>query len=345
MPTIVDIERAAADDIVVRGASLASLIAGCSVDLDPVGPRRIRHRFGVTDVPARPRRVVSVGYEEHDLILHFGVVPVLQRDYFGDQPCAVWPWSQSLLGGQRPQTFTERLPIARIRALQPDLIMATNAGLDRREYRRLSRIAPTVAHNADYPEWETPRDVMLMDVGRVFGREGDAQRMIDVIRTRVMEVCEAHPHWRGMEAVSVGFALDDGLFVDLRGHARGELLVELGFRIPELPLATHIEGERFANVDLADVRQIDRDLVVWIDGDDDPTPILELPGRDRLRAHREGREIYLGTVHTAAYTVQSPRALAYLLDELPPLIEAAIDGDPATVVPTSARAGVAPRGA
>lgn len=328
------------DPPALSGRRLARLIAGCDDGIVP-GRRLVRHRFGVTLVPQEPRRVVSVGYEEHDLILHFGVVPVLQRDYFGDQPAAVWPWARHLLGGARPQTFrAAEIPLWRVAAARPDLIMATNAGLDHDTYRRLSAIAPTVAQHPDHDDWETPRDVMLADIARVFGQEGRAERLTDDVRTRLIEVAEAHPEWRGRVATSVTIA-EDGLWVDLGGHCRGSLLLELGFRLPD-GLRGEPLGTRHAGVGADGVAAIDRDLLLWVNGEDDPAPIADLPGRRQLDAHRDGREVYLDKVMTGAYTTQSPLAVAYLLDRLVPEIEAAIDGDPSTLPRSAVLSGIAP---
>ena len=58
----------------------------------------IEHTYGSVTIPAEPQRVIALGYSEVDPILALGVVPVAVRDWFGDQPNAVWPWSQEALG-------------------------------------------------------------------------------------------------------------------------------------------------------------------------------------------------------------------------------------------------------
>jgi iron complex transport system substrate-binding protein len=325
----------------VRGRGLARLIAGCADDVVSGGRRVVHHRFGVTVVPAEPRRVISVGYEEHDLLLHLGVVPVLQRDYFGEQPCAVWPWSWDLLGRHRPATFaTDEIPLDAVAAARPDLIMATNAGLHEATYDALSSIAPTVAQSARHPDWETPRDEHFLDVARCFGRQRLAQSLIDDTRLRVIAIAEEHPEWRGRVAASLTLH-PEGVLVDLDGHSRGSLLLDLGFVLPS-DLDGPRVGERHAILDDRGVGGLDRDLLLWVDGRDDPGTIAELPGRRSLDAHRTGREVYLDTVMTGAFTVQSPRAIAYLLDRLVPEIEAAIDGNPATLARSAVMSGLAP---
>lgn len=67
-------------------AGLVLVVAGCASADDgapePGGsgggagfPVTIDHRFGQTVIPATPRRVVTIGFNEHDFALAFGVLP------------------------------------------------------------------------------------------------------------------------------------------------------------------------------------------------------------------------------------------------------------------------------
>jgi iron complex transport system substrate-binding protein len=55
--------------------------------------------------------------------------------------------------------------------------------------------------------------------------------------------------------------------------------------------------------------------------------------------HTEGREVFLdsfGSTLGAATSFLTPLSIPYLLDELVPMMAAAIDGDPETEVPAAA---------
>ena len=56
-------------------------------------PVTLEHKYGSTTIDAAPERVISVGYSEQDPLLALGVAPIAIRDWFGDQPFGVWPWS------------------------------------------------------------------------------------------------------------------------------------------------------------------------------------------------------------------------------------------------------------
>jgi iron complex transport system substrate-binding protein len=130
------------------GLVAAFLVAGCASV--PPAASTVSHKFGETVVPARPKRVVSLGYTDQDAILAFGVVPVAVRHAFGPEEDAIFPWADAAAGEARPVILPRRgIDFEQIAALQPDLIMAVTAGLDQQEYDTLSRIAPTVAQPAE----------------------------------------------------------------------------------------------------------------------------------------------------------------------------------------------------
>jgi iron complex transport system substrate-binding protein len=260
---------------------------------------------------------------------------VLLRDYTGGQPDGIWPWAQPLLGEAHPETFTEEMPFEKIAAAQPDLIISVNGGLDQAAYERLSEIAPTIPHQAGTDEWTGTNgnwEDRLRWYGEIFGQEAKAQQQIDEINARLDEIKAAHPEWAGMEAVSV--TEWDAFYVDV-DHPRGQLLESFGFVIPE-------EFRTENQVAYEDILKLDRAILLWVNGADDPSPVLDNKLRDTLTAHAEGREIYVDKYLTQALTNQSPAAWGYVLDTLPALLAAAADGDPSTPVSTSVEAGVAP---
>ena len=61
----------------------------------------------------------------------------------------MWPWAEPLLeelGGAQPEVLSaaDGIDFEAVAALEPDLIVGTNAGLTEKDYELLSAIAPTV---------------------------------------------------------------------------------------------------------------------------------------------------------------------------------------------------------
>ena len=124
-------------------------------------PAVVAHQYGETTVPSAPERVVSVGVTEQDILLELGVVPVAVTEWYGEQPSATWPWARPLLDGAEPEVLSvaDGFEFERIAALEPDLIVGTNAGMTERDYELLSAIAP------DHHE-HRGRDPVLLPRGR-----------------------------------------------------------------------------------------------------------------------------------------------------------------------------------
>jgi iron complex transport system substrate-binding protein len=128
----------------------------------------------------------------------------------------------------------------------------------------------------------------------------------------------------------------EGIFVYGPEDVRGRLLTNLGFSLPEGLVET--TGAGFGgNISEEAVDLLDGDVIIWLDA-------LAFEGElggplyADLDVHSEGREVHLSSFDdplggaTSFVTVLS---LPYLLDSLVPMLAAAVDGDPATVVPAS----------
>ncbi|WP_145981355.1 ABC transporter substrate-binding protein [Pseudonocardia sp. HH130629-09] len=131
------------------------LVAGCSAAPQAAGPQgadaafplTLDHAFGTTTIPARPQRVVALGSAD------VAVARVLGADVVGSlrnagesQPQA--PYLTPFPDGVLTISELEPLPLERIAAYRPDVILAVSSYLvtDRDAYERLSAIAPTVVY-------------------------------------------------------------------------------------------------------------------------------------------------------------------------------------------------------
>ena len=116
----------------------------------PAFPVTVEHALGTTIVESEPQRIVTVGVTEQDFVLALGLTPIGVSDWYGDQPFATWPWAQDELGDAEPAVLSiaDGFEYERIAALEPDLIVGTNAGIDAESFEKLTAIAPTIAHPA-----------------------------------------------------------------------------------------------------------------------------------------------------------------------------------------------------
>lgn len=299
-------------------------------------PVTIEHKYGSATIPETPERVVTVGFVEQDALLALGVVPVGTTEWYGEQPGALWPWAQAKLGelgGALPTVIggSGGVNFEAVLALEPDLILALYSGITQEEYAQLSQIAPTVAQPTGYVDFGVPWQELTRTVGRAVGRSDAAEALVRGVEAQFAEVRAAHPEFAGATAaVAAPF---EGVYVYGSEDARGRLLGELGFRLPE-GLAPLTEGSFGGNLSAERLDLLDVDVLVWINVAEDGGP-LDNPLYESLAVHTEGREVFLDSFNDplgAATSFVTPLSLPFLLEGLVPQLTSAVDGDPATEV-------------
>jgi iron complex transport system substrate-binding protein len=151
-------------------------------------PVTIEHKFGSVTIPAEPQRVITLGFSEQDAVLALGVTPVAIREWFGEQPHAVWPWSQPALGDAKPEVINMafgELNFEALAALQPDLFVATHSGITAEEYAILAQIAPTLAQPGEYDDFGVPWQEQTRLIGLALGRSQQAESLIRATETQI----------------------------------------------------------------------------------------------------------------------------------------------------------------
>lgn len=207
--------------VILAGVAAGMLVAaGCGVDDEsktgtegargPSGafPVTIQHKYGTTDIPSQPTRVVTAGFNDSDYALAFGVRPVGVRDFIGPFPEETRPWAQEALAGAKPEKVSGpdgALNFEMIAALRPDLILAYSY-LEEAEYKRLAPIAPTVVEPSDGSLW---REHTLV-VGRALGQKERAEQLVADVERRFADAKEQHPEFVG---AAVHTAADEELGV------------------------------------------------------------------------------------------------------------------------------------
>lgn len=300
-------------------------------------PQVFEHRYGSTTLETRPERVVTLTYSGQDHYLALGVAPVGTRYWYGDFPYAAWPWAQEALGDAEPVLLTE-ISYEQIAALEPDVIEGLGSGMTEEQYVELSKIAPTIAAEAQYTDYSTPWYERARTIGRIVGEADAAEELVSNLQQRIADTAAAHPEWADMTAAAAFNVTYLGAFRS--NDTRSQLLQELGFSIPQAIDDASDDTTFNSPLSEEDLSPIDADLLIWIIGAGDVARIQSLALRERLDAHAEGRELFADYLLSGAFSFGTPLSLNYLLDRMVPLIEAAVDGDPETVVATTQEAGL-----
>lgn len=324
-----------------RRLALAALAGGLAAPALAQSGLRIRHAEGEIFLPDVPRRIVSLGFRAHDSVLALGVTPVAIRHWFGDQPGGLWPWARPLVQGAAPQLLPREISLESVAMLQPELIIGMGGGLTPEQYAALSRVAPVLMQPEGEPAYNTGWDVMVESIGLALGRAGRAAELVAGLRQRFAEMRARHPGWAGRTATAAyNFGGETGVFMP--GDSRGQFLAGLGFTPPEA--LTRLSRARgfYAPLSPEDLSPLEADLLLWVSSTEPVPDIANLPLRRFLRAYREGREVVAGPLVAAALSFGSVLSLPYALEALEGEMVLALDGDPATRVPSAAKAGLAP---
>ncbi|ALG07098.1 iron-siderophore ABC transporter substrate-binding protein [Kibdelosporangium phytohabitans] len=291
-------------------------------------PVTIEHKFGSTTLNAEPKRVVTVGQTDHEVVLAFGVKPVGATDWFGERPFANWPWIDSKWGDARPEVISDgsEPKLEKIAALRPDLIIGQYAGINKEQYEKLSKIAPTVAQNGKYEDYSAPWRETTLTIGKALGKSAEAQKTVAGIEAKFAQIRKDHPEF-GDKKLIVGDGSTPGKWgVFSPKDPRVTLLAELGFKVdPKLdgktkdgtPIEVGDEGLDLMETDV---------LVMLPERADDVTRIKQNPVYANLAVAKTDRVIYMPyqTPSTgAALSFATVLSIPYMIDEVVPPLSAA----------------------
>lgn len=297
------------------GGGDAAAVGTGTPSADGEYPMTIEHRYGTTEIPTEPERVVTAGFNDADYALAFGVVPVGVRDFIGTFEEEARPWAQEALGGATPVKVSDSdgvLGYEEIAGAQPDLILAYSY-LEEDEYEMLSQIAPTVVEPAPGTLWEDH----TRDVGRALGQPERAEEIVTEVSDHFTAARAAHPEFEGV-TLAIQFGAEPGGYYLLEpSDPRIGLFTSLGFTMPET--TGEISREQ---VDL-----LDQELLVVIGGDEES--YASDPLFQGLDAVQDGRVVYLGGFETdfaGALGFDSPLSLPHAVDIVVPQLAEALAG-------------------
>lgn len=298
-------------------------------------PVEIEHAFGTTVIESEPQRVVSLGYQEHDALFALGVEPVAVRYWFGDEDDVIFPWAEEAAGDADPEVLSMphgELNYEAIAALRPDVIMGIYSGITEDEYEVLAAIAPVVAQPAEFPTLGVPWQESVEITGRALGRSEQALRLVEDLEGRFEQIAADHPEWAGVPVAVTAARSEQSLASFASTDPRTRFFTLLGF-VP-IPEIDELAGEQFyAQFSAENISLIDGGLIVWdqllyVDGG--RQTIESHPLIAQLESMQAGRAIFMEGEMEEAFGFNSVLSIPYVLDEVVPMLEAALDGDPAT---------------
>jgi iron complex transport system substrate-binding protein len=342
------VRRAAgAGALLLVAASLASCSTGSTSSAGAAAPTAsttaepgafpvtVRHAFGRTTIEREPTRVATLGWTDQDNAVALGVVPVgATKLTWGGNPGGSSDWFDAALddlGAPAPVRYDDAdgAPVVDIAKLDPDLILATNSGLTRAEYDKLSKIAPVVAY-PDAP-WTTPWQTSLEMVGEALGRgslAGDvAARTEDALATARRE----HPEVQGKSLVFAYLTTADLSTVGVYApeDPRVSLMHDLG--MVDAPMVDDVieDGQFYGSLSAERAAELESDvLLTWAENEGDLQTFADDPLLGRLPALAAGHAYAEEDKHVSlAVTNPTPLSIPFTVRHFLPEVAAAVDGD------------------
>jgi iron complex transport system substrate-binding protein len=305
-----------------------AMVAACGSDKPGTvakdGSVTVKHAFGETTIPAPPKRVVSAGFTEQDCLLAVGVVPIAVTDWWGGEPFGVWPWAQSKLGSAQPVllSLNDGIQVDQIATLKPDLIVATNAGVDQDTYTKLSAIAPTIPQSGQDPFFEPWKD-QANTIGQAVFQADQMQSLIADVDSKFATAAKDNPQFNGKKVLLLqgNTAFENSVVATLPGW-RTDFLTQMGLTIPD-------SINPFERDDHRAVIPVDQigpvldaaDMLIWsTESDDEQAALLANPRIAALRATRQNDNVFAGKELSGAIAFSSPLSLPYVAARLPPVL-------------------------
>ncbi len=301
-------------------------------------PVTLEHKYGETTIESQPESVVTVGYHEQDWLYALGVAPIGVREWFGGYDYATWPWAEEARAavGAEPEVLSNaELNIEQVAGLNPDLIIATWSGITQEEYDLLSQIAPVVAQSGDYADYGMPFDEETRLIAAAVGKSEQGEELIAANEELFASTREAHPDWEGKTA-AVGFLYEGQPGAYYSYDPRAALLANLGLDTAAVDQHGDVATDFYLTVSPERLDILDLDTVIWLAAlsPDTRVQIEAMPAYDSLGMTVNGGHIWsTSNVFEGAFSFASPLSQSYVVEQLIPKLDAALDGDPATEVP------------
>ncbi|TDD80752.1 iron-siderophore ABC transporter substrate-binding protein [Actinomadura darangshiensis] len=253
-------------------------------------PMTIKHALGTTTIEAKPKRVATVNWANHEVPLALGVVPVgMAAANFGDDDGdGVLPWVDERLkqlGAKTPVLFDENdgIDFEAVADTRPDVILAAYSGLTKQDYETLSEIAPVVA----YPDaaWATPwREIIRMN-GKALGLAAEGEKLIGRIEGDIKRVVAKYPQLKGKSAmfmthVDPGDVSQIGFYTT--HDTRTLFFQDLGLTIPNSIAGLSRGTDKFALTRSAEQIDVFDDVDIITGYGDEKGHLLDKVRKDKL---------------------------------------------------------------
>lgn len=309
---------------------IAASLTFAAVSLVTVGvsaqeyPLTIEHALGTTVIEAKPERVVTVNWANHEVPLALGVVPVGMAfaDWGDDDGDGLLPWVKEkldALGAETPVLFDEGdgIDFEAVAELNPDVILAAYSGLDQQTYDTLSEIAPVVA----YPEaaWSTDWRDMIRLNSMGMGMQAEGDQLIADLEAEIAAVAAEYPVLQGKPAMFITH-LDTTNLSTVKFYTnhdtRVQFFEDLGLEMPQSVIDASADGAFSGEVSAENIDAFDDvKLLVTYGGQELIDALNADPLTSKMPAVASGAIVTLKSDPLGTAANPTPLAISWVLKD------------------------------
>ena len=307
--------------------------AGTSADADAF-PVTIEHALGETTIEEAPQRVATLGWSDQDHALALGVAPVgATKLTWGGNEKGSSDWFDAELtsaGLDAPVRYDDAdgAPVEEVAKVRPDVILATNSGITKAEYAKLSKIAPVVA----YPEapWVTPWQTSLQMVGEALGRSDAAEDVAAETQQAIDAAKAEHPELEGASMIFAYLTTTDLSTVGIYApeDPRVSFMHDLGLEDAPVVADAIKPGQFYGTVSAERAPTLESDvLLTWSENPDDMKTFADNELIGQIPAIRSGHA-YAEPSKEVSMSVTNPTPLSipFIIDSFVPHVADAVAG-------------------
>ena len=309
----------------------ASSTSKAAADAFPV---TIKTAFGDTTITSEPKRVATLGWSDQDHVVALGVVPVgaTKITYGGNKAgsTSFFDAAVAKLGGTAPARYddTDGIPFAEVAKTSPDLILATNSGLTKADYDKLSKIAPVVAY-PDVP-WITPWRTSLETIGKALGRSAEAAKVLQETEGRIAAAKAKHSDLEGKTFMLDYLSTTDLSTIGIYGSqdTRVQFLRDFGLEDASSVAKVVKPGKFYGTISADEADTLASDVVLAFTDEGGTLATFEKhPQVGKIPAFARGN-VYTesDTAVSEAITNPTPLSIPVVIEKVLPKLDAAAQG-------------------
>lgn len=233
-------------------------------------PVKIVHAFGEVIIKEKPKKIVTIGVSNEDVILALNEIPVGISKVNYNEKEKILPWVKDKYNSlnvdeQNIVVFDDinKIDYNKITKIKPDIIIATYSEINFKEYKKLLRISPVIVY-PNKPLQVTWKDEIMITAS-VLGKVDEGIVLVENIENLIKEKISKFKNIKGKKFIlcSINERIANNIEVYTKKDTRVLYLKELGLVLPD-EIENIDKNTRIINLTYDEVNKLNMDLIIFL---------------------------------------------------------------------------------